>query len=105
MEDNNEDVLEVALQEEVKRYLDITWNDNETNKSVKEYISRAKQDLSELISPDIDYEEDITARGLLKDHCRYERNKELEYFEHNFLSTIQRLQLIYACKEIGKNEE
>lgn len=85
------------LLEEVKDYLNITWDD-EDNKT-DEIIKEAKQYLSEKTGTDIDYKIDSVAKGLLKDYCRYARNYSKEYFEQNFLNEIQNLQFKYATKE------
>lgn len=105
IQENNESTesAEDILKEEVKRYLDITWSDEDTNKSVDEYISTAKQYLNETTGSEIDFDEDLTARSLLKDHCRYQRNRDIEFFENNFLKSLTALRFKYAIKE-EKNE-
>lgn len=106
-ENNNENILK----EEVKRYLDITWTDADTEKDVDEYITEAKQYLNETTGSTIDYDKDITARGLLKDYCRYKRNKNIEFFSHNFQTALYNLRFKYAVSDMkskdteGKNGE
>lgn len=85
------------LLKEVKGYLHVTWKDE--NKDINKIILEAKQYLLEKTGTDINYDEDLVAKGLLKDYCRYVRNYSKEYFEKNFLNEIQNLQLKYAIED------
>ena len=85
--------------EEVKKYLAITWNEEVTNTNVQNSIEEGKNYLEEITGSSINFDEDKSARGLLKDYCRYVRNYSLEYFEENFRSQIIRLQLKYANRK------
>lgn len=98
MEEDKKEIK--TLIDEVKRYLKITWDDEDTD--VSEYIEQAKQYIDETISPNIDFSKDKIAKGLLKDYCRYLRNNSMEYFESNFVQIIQKLQIKYASKEVKK---
>lgn len=107
-EENNESIEQNAdaiLKDEVKRYLDITWTDADTEKNVDEYIATAKGYLNETTGADIDFDEDLTARSLLKDHCRYQRNRDIEFFENNFLKSLTALRFKYAIKDSEETEE
>ena len=107
-EEKNESIepnADAILKDEVKRYLDITWTDEETEKNVDDYIRSAKQYLNETTGTNINYEEDIKARDLLKDHCRYQRNKCIEFFGTNFLSDLTTLRFKYAIKDSKETEE
>lgn len=101
-QNNNNDVV---LKDEVKRHLDITWTDADTEKDVNEYIATAKQYLNETTGADINFDEDLTARSLLKDHCRYQRNKDIEFFETNFLKSLTALRYKYAIKDNEETED
>lgn len=96
---------EELLIDEVKRYLDITWNDEDTEKNVKEYIKYAKQCLNEDVGTDIDYDTDLKARKLLLNHCRYQKNKDDEFFEENFSKDINNLRFKYAVKDLKEREK
>lgn len=85
------------LLEDVKYYLHITWNDEDED--INSIVLEAKQYLSEKVGTVIDYDKDLTAKGLLKDYCRYVRNYSKEFFEKNFLNEIQNLQLKYAIED------
>ena len=88
------------LLDEVKDYLKITWNDEDT--SINKLILEAKQYLDEKLGTAVDYTVDLVALGLLKDYCRYVRNYSKEYFEKNFLNEILNLQLKYSITGHGK---
>lgn len=94
---------EANLVDEVKRNLDITWNDNDTDKNVNEYIRNAKQYLNDTTGSVINFEEDINARELLINHCRYQKNKDIEFFEENFKKPLYRLRFKYAIKELEES--
>lgn len=91
------------LLKEVKSHLRITWNDEDED--IIELINEAKQHLSEKTGAEIGYLNDLTARRLLKEYCRYVRNYSKEYFEQNFLDDILSLQLKYATKDYETSDE
>lgn len=77
--------------EEVKEYLKITWNDEDS--SLLSTIERGKATLCQLTGTSLDYANYLPAKSLLLDYCRYSYNNALEYFEDNFHKEILRLQL------------
>ena len=89
-----------VLLEEVKTYLKITWDDNRTNAEITALIEQANYYLLNKTGvEEIDYTEDLDAKSILKDYCRYVRNYSLEYFEENFASHVWSLILKYANQE------
>lgn len=97
---NNENSKE--LLKEVKSYLKITWNEEDTE--IENLIKEGIQHLSEKIGAEIDFSKDLSALGLLKDYCRYKRNYSIEYFEQNFLESIVFLQFKYAREDLKDGE-
>ena len=87
---------------DVKDYLHITWDDEDT--AINKLILESKQYLNEKLGTVVDYNKDFVALGLLKDYCRYVRNYSKEYFEKNFLNEILNLQLKYSTVE-GENDD
>ena len=87
---------------DVKDYLHITWNDEDT--AINKIILESKQYLNEKLGTVVNFNEDLVALGLLKDYCRYVRNYSKEYFEKNFLNEILNLQLKYSTVE-GENDD
>ena len=84
--------------QEVKRHLNITWNDDETDNKIKDYIKQGVEVLQSDVKTSIDFENDDVARGLLKTFCRYAWNNSEEYFIENNIHYILKLEVRY-----GKN--
>ena len=82
--------------QEVKDYLKITWDDEDT--SLGRLIIRAKDNVDDLIGVELDYDTNSQAKTLFLDYCRYDYNNSLEYFEDNFSKEILRLQLKEGVK-------
>lgn len=80
---------------EVKSYLHITWQDDNTDANIKSYINSSKSRLQEIAGGTIDFEEDSLAKDLLKDRCRYMNAQALEMFEKNFASELLELHFKY----------
>lgn len=91
-----------TLFEEIKSYLNITWDDEDND--IYNLMLEGEQHLSEKIGAEIDYSTDLTARRLLKEYCRYVRNYSKEYFEQNFIDDIVFLQLKYASEDLENGE-
>lgn len=78
---------------EVKSYLHITWQDDNTDANIKSYINSSKSRLQEIAGVALDFTKDSLAKDLLKDRCRYMNAQALEMFEKNFLSELTELHL------------
>ncbi len=104
-ERNKEQEFINKLKDEVKRYLDITWADEDTEKDVDEYIEEAKQYLNDTTGSNINFEEDRSARELLKNYCRYQKNKDIEFFEDNFAKKLHALRFKYAIKDMESDQD
>ncbi len=89
--------------EEIKRHLNITWDDEDTNKQVRDYIIDGKNHLMGISGDfDIDFNTDIEAKKLLKEYCRYARNDSIEAFNVNFADDILRFQINHAINDYSK---
>lgn len=86
--------------EEVKRALNITWNDEDTDSSVKDYIRNGVAVLEDDVKKTINFKIDRIARKLLKTYCRYERNNSEEYFIENNLQDILKLEAKYGQEKV-----
>lgn len=87
---------------ELKNKLKITWDDEDEN--LLNSIEAGKASINSMVGFKINYDEDIEAKELLLNYCRYSYNNAVEYFEGNFESVILRLQLNYAVLKNEKNE-
>lgn len=78
--------------EKLKKYLSITWEDDDIDNRLEELLEQSKTSLNSLIGVELDYE-DKELEELLFNRVRYAYNNSIEYFEENFKSEILRLQL------------
>lgn len=92
----NEDKL-LKLLEEIKSYLDYTWDDVARDKRLKSYISSSYQYLSEVASNYcLDLDEDLLARELLFNRVMYMDSKALDDFQSNYNGMLNELRIKYA---------
>lgn len=90
--------IEPELLKEVKRDLQITWTDDDTDKILASYIKDGIEVLQNDVGTSIDFNNDDMARGLLRTYVRYAWNKSEEFFIENNLERILKLEVKY-----GKN--
>lgn len=83
----------MALLDEVKNYLDITWDDGQTDLKLIGIIERGKKYLNRTAGKELDFEADDKPKELLFDYCRYVRSNALEMFQQNYLHELLSLQI------------
>ncbi len=81
------------LLEDVRNYLDITYQDAETDKKITGIVARGIAKLDGIAGTKQDYETEGRPRALLFDYCRYARNNVVELFEENFQSDLIALRM------------
>ncbi len=81
------------LLNDIKNYLDITYEDPATEEKIKGIIERGIAYIDNVAGKEQDYEEEAAPRELLFDYCRYARNNALEFFEQNFRSRLIALRM------------
>lgn len=84
--------LPAGLLEDVKNYLNITWQDWETNKRIGGLIAAGIVYLDSKLGEQADYTKDGFPRTLLMEYVRYSRDAALDVFENNYLSLILAMQ-------------
>lgn len=77
----------------VKNYLDITYQDEETDRKLRGIIERGMNRLDDAAGEKQDYSKEGQPRALLLDYCRYARGNVLEMFETNYLSELISLRI------------
>ena len=88
---------------EVKSYLRITWNDENTDANVRGYIARGMARLQDIAGvPSLDFTAEDQPKSLLLDYCRYANSQALEMFEKNFASELLDLHLQHKFEEPEK---
>ena len=83
----------MALLDEVKNYLDITWTDTQTDLKLTGIIERGKKYLKKVAGKELDFEAEDKPKELLLDYCRYVRSHALEMFQQNYLHELLSLQI------------
>ena len=93
------------LLDEVKNFLDITWNDEAGDKKIVGFIRRGMKRIDELCGKEFDYssDDDAEAKELLLNYVMYARSNALDEFFKNYQTDIIYLQtkqeaLSYAQK-------
>lgn len=86
------DTLPACLLEDVKSYLDITWNDEATDQKIGNLIASGAAYLDGKCGGEADYIADGMPRTLLFEWVRYARDAALDVFENNYASMILAMQ-------------
>lgn len=84
--------------EELKKYLREEDNEN----ILTDILKDGEKYLNRLAGIELDYSNNILAKTLLLDYCRYKYNNASEYFLENFREDILSLQLESAVKDYVK---
>lgn len=83
---------EAKLLSDVKNYLDITWEDSQTDEKLLGIIRRGMAAISGKIGK-CDFLEETQEKALLLDYVMYVRQGEVAQFWQNYASEIISLQL------------
>ena len=96
-----------TLVAQVKRKLNITWDDDDTNARVNDIINSAIPDLCHMLGiPDNSFDFSIPGpeNELFLSYCLYEWNHCLNEFDVNYSRTIARVRAIYEVKHYQNTE-
>jgi len=101
------------LFEQVKRKLNITWEDDDTNARLKEIIESAIPTLIHKLGisdPNFDFNIAGQENNLFKSYCLYEWNHATNEFDDNYSNEIAQIQrkhevLNYQNNEVSEDEE
>lgn len=97
------DKLPAGLLDDVKNQLDITWDDEATDKKYCGLIAAGANYLDGRLGTRADYTADGEPRTLLMEYVRYARDSALDVFEANYLSLILGAQHERAVNQFEKN--
>lgn len=86
------DSLPEGLLEDIKNYLDITWDDPATDKKISGIIADGMVYLNAKYGEEADYTADGNPRTMLKEYARYARDSALDVFENNYQSMLLGMQ-------------
>lgn len=87
------------LMSTAKNYLEITWNDEDTNLKLRGILQRGIKYLNDAACNSLNYEIPDKPQELLLEYARYARSNMLQDFQDNYLSEILTLQI---GSELGK---
>ena len=84
--------IPAELLSDVKNYLNITWDDEATDRKVSGLIASGMAYLDEKRGEAADYTQDGEPRTLLMEYARYGRDSALDVFENNYQNRILGMQ-------------
>lgn len=90
---------------QVKRKLNITWNDADTTARVQDIIQSAIPDVKNILGiadPDFDFSEYGTENTLFLAYCLYEWNHVLNEFQTNYANEIAQTRAKYEVKHFSE---
>lgn len=96
--------MAAGLLEDIKNYLDITYEDPDGAMKLYGIIQRGEAYLDKVAGKKQDYEEEGLPRALLFDYCRYARNNVIELFKENFQSELVALRMGAQTDEFAKEQ-
>lgn len=96
--------MDDSIISEVKNYLNITWQDDETDKNITNIAKRARSVLENYAGSDIDLSDGFVNQ-LFLDCCRYIYNHCYEDYERNFESDLFYLRQSVKIKEMNRSAE
>lgn len=98
--------MDEGLFSDIKIYLGITWEDENTNKKLDGIIKRGISYLTDIAGVEVvDFNTEGLSQSLLFDYCRYENSHALEMFEENFRGKLLRLHNKYQAKALLEKRE
>lgn len=94
------------LFEQVKRKLNITWDDEDTNSRVEDIIQSAIFDLIHklgIADPDFNFSEPGAENTLFLAYCLYEFNHSLHEFDNNYANLIAQVRARHEVAHYMEN--
>ena len=93
----------MALIDDVKTYLGITWSDPHTDSNVAGILARAQSKMRNYAGAQLDFNTESSEKQLLLDLCRYIYNNASEDFESNYKHELVMLRANHAV-EVNSDE-
>lgn len=87
------------LLEEVKSFINFTWEDDAKERRIADYINSSMAYLQEVAGAEIDFEEDYLAKDLLFNRVLYMDSSALDDFQKNYNGMMIELKIKYAVLE------
>jgi hypothetical protein len=93
-----------TLLDSVKRKLNITWEDFDTELKLKDMIEDAKIALDYKLGADIDYSQNGPEHKLFLNYCLYEWNDCSDEFDNKYMNEIYQIRIKYEVKTYVESE-
>ena len=103
MADRND--LPAELLADVKNQLDVTWDDEATDRKYAGYIAQGMSWIDAMLGESSDYTADGDPRALLMEYVRYARDQALDVFENNYRAMILNAQQKLEVKRFVASTE
>lgn len=84
--------VDESLFSDIKIYLDITWEDDDTDRKIRNIITQGMAFIDNKLGCTGNYIDDGFPRTLLFEYARYARDGALDVFENNYASMIIAMQ-------------
>lgn len=97
-------MTESTILSEVRDALMITWEDEQTDRTLLEFIDSSKVFFLETVSDQLLFERGSRERELLIERVRYRYNNALDDFIKNYRSDLATLIQLEAVKEFQKKQ-
>lgn len=91
-----------TLLSDVKNYLDITWEDVESDKKLAGIIKRGMSVINDRCGVEFDYNKDEMPKELLINYVMYARANAVDEFLQHYATELLRLQLITEAENFEK---
>ena len=101
LEEKQDERLTDELLSWVKNYLDITWEDEDTDAKILGIVLRGMTFLDHIAGEELTYSEGATATQLLMDYARYARAGTLPSFARDFQGELMGLHFVGEVNSYG----
>ena len=98
------DVISNGLMDSVKRQLNITWDDEETNAKILDIMQDAEESMNYRIGRDVDYSIPGMERRLYLNYVMYLWNDCAEEFDKAYMSDIYLVRRKYEVEGAKKDD-
>lgn len=89
----------------VKRHLNITWTDADTDEKIMDMMMDAEAELNHMLGAEIDYFRPGMERRLYLNYMSYAWNECLNEFEQAYKREIIRVRHLYKVKGMSDDQE
>lgn len=97
--------MDKNLLQEVKDHINITWDEEETNRKLERIINDAMSTLNWKLGAKIDYSTEGQEHNLFLNYCMYAYNNCTNEFDDNYFNEIMQLRQKYEVINYVQEEQ